>query len=148
MEIRISVPIDTSKREPAAPPTPAELEAARRELGFSCSQMAAALETPLRVYEEREKGRRTMPGIVRVALRAVRADRSRSALAEPATGVRFEIRDQGTTEPGAVWADSFVDAVYALEGYEAEDPDSPLEIVVHYDGGPPLVLREPESSDE
>ena len=51
-----------------------ELKKMRVELGFERPQFAHLLNTPYSTYVHWERGERRIPGVVEVALRAVKAD--------------------------------------------------------------------------
>ena len=48
-----------------------ELKEARRVLGLTQKQMAEALETPFRTYQDWEMGRPKIPGVVAVAVQCL-----------------------------------------------------------------------------
>ncbi len=50
---------------------PAELKQARQLLGLNIKQMAEALQTPYRTYQDWEHGKRRIPGIAEVAIKAL-----------------------------------------------------------------------------
>jgi len=51
--------------------TPDQLKQARLQLGLNIKQMAAALGTPYRTYQNWELGERRIPGIVAVAIHGI-----------------------------------------------------------------------------
>lgn len=53
--------------------TPADLIAHQQRLGLSITAMAEALNTPRGTYVKWIRGERRVPGIVEVAIRAIRA---------------------------------------------------------------------------